>query len=121
MIAFWPDAVSAHLAQDSSGYTVAGTTYPTARIITITETSCEGAAGSTSGGSRQTCATIAAQLLDGPEKGQTVQVAANSSATYEFDIAVPVGAQPGFYEIDIGLFNGSACLLVKLIMLPKAK
>jgi uncharacterized membrane protein len=75
LIVFWPGDVSSHVLQGSSGYTVAGTTYPTAKITNITEISCEGAAGSTSGGDdNQTCATIAAELLEGPDRGQVVEV-----------------------------------------------
>jgi uncharacterized membrane protein len=74
LIAFWPSDVDQHVSQDSTGYTVAGTTYPTAKITNITETSCEGAAGSTPGLDNQTCATVAAQLLEGEDKGQTVEV-----------------------------------------------
>lgn len=74
LIVFWPHHLSAHIAPDSSAYTVVGTTYPKARITSITPISCEGAAGSTSGASKQTCATVGAQLLSGPDRGQTVQV-----------------------------------------------
>ncbi len=74
LVVFWPGDVSGHIDQDTSSYTVAGTTYPTAKITHITETSCEGAAGSTSGANSQVCATVAAQLQQGPEKGQTVEV-----------------------------------------------
>ncbi|HYP44960.1 MAG TPA: YibE/F family protein [Propionibacteriaceae bacterium] len=74
LIAFWPHAVSTHIASDVSGYTVAGTTYPTARITKITETSCEGAAGSTPGRNDQICANVAAVLLQGPDQGTSVEV-----------------------------------------------
>jgi uncharacterized membrane protein len=74
LIAFWPGDVSSHIDQESAGYTVAGTSYPTARITKITEISCEGAAGSTTGVSNQICANVAVQLTEGPEQGQTVEV-----------------------------------------------
>lgn len=75
LIAFWPDQVSSHIQQDVSGYSVAGVTYPKARITKITESSCEGAAGSTPGVDNQVCADVGTELLSGPEQGQTVQVA----------------------------------------------
>jgi uncharacterized membrane protein len=74
LIAFWPTHVSSHLSRDVSVYSVPGTSYPSARITNITETSCEGAAGSTSGVNHQVCAIVAAVLLDGPDKGQTVEI-----------------------------------------------
>ncbi len=74
LIALWPGDVSEHISQESAGYTVAGTTYPTAKITRITEISCEGAAGSTSGVNNQVCASVAAQLLEGPDEGKTVEV-----------------------------------------------
>jgi uncharacterized membrane protein len=74
LIVFWPGDVSSHIDQESAGYTVAGTTYPTAKITKITEISCEGAAGSTTGVSNQTCANVSVQLTEGPEQGQTVDV-----------------------------------------------
>ncbi|MET0693277.1 MAG: YibE/F family protein, partial [Propionibacteriaceae bacterium] len=74
LIAFWPSDVGSHIPQGANGYTVEGTTYPKAKITNITETSCEGAAGSTPGVDDQTCATVAAQLLEGEDKGQTVEV-----------------------------------------------
>ncbi|MBA3529230.1 MAG: YibE/F family protein [Propionibacteriaceae bacterium] len=74
LITFWPGDVSEHIAQDVSGYSVAGVTYPTARITNITEMPCEGMAGSTPGVNNQTCANLAAELLEGAEKGQTVEV-----------------------------------------------
>ena len=74
LIVLWPHDAASHVAQESNGYTVAGTTYPTGRITAINEISCEGAAGSTPGVNNQTCATIAVQLQEGPDQGQTVEV-----------------------------------------------
>jgi uncharacterized membrane protein len=74
LIAFWPGDVSDHINEEVSGYTVAGTTYPTARITTIVEASCEGAAGSTPGVNSQICANVTVELLQGPELGQSVEV-----------------------------------------------
>jgi uncharacterized membrane protein len=74
LVALWPGDVSAHLSSDVSGYSVPGVSYPTARIVTVTKISCEGLAGSTPGAKAEVCANIGARLLEGAEKGQTVQV-----------------------------------------------
>ena len=106
LIAFWPGDVSDHIRKDLSLYSVPGVTYPTAKITTITETSCEGMVGSTPGVEDQTCATIGAELLDGPEKGQTVEVPLNdaifSSGTEVGQkvklLRLPIDGQPATYQ-----------------------
>jgi uncharacterized membrane protein len=106
LIAFWPGDVSSHIRKDLSLYSVPGVTYPTAKITTITQTSCEGLAGSTPGVDDQTCATVAARLTEGPEKGQTVEVPLNnaifSSGTKVGQdiklLRLPVDGQPANYQ-----------------------
>ncbi|HET9873353.1 MAG TPA: YibE/F family protein [Propionibacteriaceae bacterium] len=106
LIAFWPGDVSSHIRKDLSLYSVPGVTYPTAKITTVTQTSCEGLAGSTPGVDDQTCATVAAQLTEGPEKGQTVEVPLNnaifSSGTKVGQdiklLRLPVEGQPANYQ-----------------------
>lgn len=77
LIAFWPGPLAGHVRQDLSQYSVKGLTLPTGEITRVTPVSCNGQVGSTGGGqagSAGTCATIDVRLLDGPEKGQQVQV-----------------------------------------------
>ena len=45
LIALWPGNISAHINPDVAGYSVAGVTYPKARITAISEISCDGLAG----------------------------------------------------------------------------
>jgi uncharacterized membrane protein len=74
LIALWPGNVSSHIAKDVAGFSVPGVTYPTARITNVTEISCQGMPGSTPGVDDQKCANVAAQLLQGDEKGQSVTI-----------------------------------------------
>lgn len=74
LIAFWPGDISANVNKDVAGYSVAGVTYPTARITTVVETSCDGLAGSTPGVTSTRCANVTAQLRDGDDTGQSVTV-----------------------------------------------
>ncbi|MCW2804187.1 MAG: hypothetical protein QOF52_2327 [Propionibacteriaceae bacterium] len=106
LIAFWPGNVSSHIRTDLSLYSVPGVTYPTARITTVTQVSCEGMVGSTPGVADQNCANIGAQLTEGPEKGQTVEVPLNnavfSSGTKVGQkvklLRLPVDGQPATYQ-----------------------
>jgi uncharacterized membrane protein len=74
MIVLWPGDASEHITEDPAGYTVSGVTFPRAKITKVTEMSCEGLAGSTPDADSQTCATITADLLEGAERGQSVEV-----------------------------------------------
>jgi len=74
LIALWPGNVSSHIAKDVAGFSVPGVTYPTARITNVTEISCQGMPGSIPGVDDQKCANVAAQLLQGDEKGQSVTI-----------------------------------------------
>lgn len=118
LIAFWPGDVSSHIRTDLSLYSVPGVTYPTAQITTITETSCEGMIGSTPGVDDQTCATVAAELREGPEEGQIIEVPLNN-AVYSSGTEVgqkikllrlPVEGQPASYQFSD--FERSTPLLV---------
>ncbi len=118
LIALWPGDVSSHIRTDLSLYSVPGVTYPTARITTINETSCEGMVGSTPGADDQTCATIGAQLTEGPEQGQTVEVPLNN-AVYSSGteigqkvklLRLPIEGQPATYQFSD--FDRSTPLLV---------
>ena len=72
LIALWPGDISSHVNADVAGYSVAGVTYPTARITSSAQISCEGLAGSTPGVSDTRCANATAELLDGDDKGKAV-------------------------------------------------
>jgi uncharacterized membrane protein len=124
LIALWPGNASAHIAKDGSGYSAPGVSYPTARITTITETSCEGESGSTAGATNQTCATVAGELLEGPEKGQIVQVPLNN-AVYASGISIgqkvklvrlpPVDNQSAQYQFS-DFDRGSALVVLGLLL-----
>lgn len=74
LIALWPGDVSSHVNSDAAGYSVPGVSYPRAKITGVTEISCDGLAGSTSGVSATGCATITAQVLEGVGQGNTASV-----------------------------------------------
>jgi uncharacterized membrane protein len=74
LVVFWPGDISRHVNADVAGYSVAGVTYPTARVTEIREISCEGLSGSTPGVTSARCADVTSQLLGGAEKGNTVTV-----------------------------------------------
>jgi uncharacterized membrane protein len=73
LIAFWPGDISQHVNAEVAGHSVPGVTYPTARITSIKEISCEGLAGST-GVTDARCADVTSQLLEGDDKGIAVTV-----------------------------------------------
>ena len=73
LIAFWPGDISQHVNSEVAGHSVPGVTYPTARITSIKEISCEGLAGST-GVADARCADVTSQLLEGDDKGTAVTV-----------------------------------------------
>ena len=74
LVAFWPGDISGHVNADVAGHSVPGVTYPTARITSIKEISCEGLSGSTPGVADARCADLTSQLLEGDDKGQAVTV-----------------------------------------------
>jgi uncharacterized membrane protein len=73
LIAFWPGDISSHVNSEVAGHSVPGVTYPTARITSVKEISCEGLAGST-GLTDARCADVTSQLLEGDDKGTAVTV-----------------------------------------------
>ncbi len=70
LVAFWPGDISRHVNADVAGHNVPGVTYPTARITSIKEISCEGLSGSTPGVTDARCADLTSQLLEGDDKGR---------------------------------------------------
>ncbi len=76
LIVLWPTQVKSHVQADLSQYSVSGLTIPTGEITEVTPVSCSGQAGSTgnANGTQGVCADLTVQLLEGPEKGQQVQV-----------------------------------------------
>ncbi len=74
LIALWPGDISSHVNQDVAGYSVAGVTYPKARITSLTEISCDGLSGSTPGVTESRCANATSSLLEGDDKGKAVTV-----------------------------------------------
>ena len=107
LIYLWPGDISAHVNADIAGNSVPGVTYPTARITTVIEASCEGLPGSTPGVNDQRCANLTAQLVEGPEQGQQVTVAI-TNAVYSSGAEVgqqiklirlpPTDGQPAQYQ-----------------------
>jgi uncharacterized membrane protein len=74
MVALWPGDVSDHVNPEVAGYNVEGVTYPSARITSIAQISCDGLSGSTPGVADNRCANVTAELLDGDDKGKSVTV-----------------------------------------------
>jgi uncharacterized membrane protein len=119
LVAFWPGDISRHVNADVAGYNVPGISYPTARITSIKEISCEGLAGSTPGVTDARCADVTSQLLEGDDKGKAVTVPV-TAAIYSSGIEVgqvitlvrvpPSGDQPAQYQFSD--FKRSTPLLV---------
>jgi uncharacterized membrane protein len=74
MVALWPGDVSSHVNPEVAGYNIEGVTYPSARITSIAQISCDGLSGSTPGVADNRCANATAELLDGDDAGQSVTV-----------------------------------------------
>ena len=119
LVAFWPGDISRHVNADVAGYNVPGISYPTARITSVKEISCEGLAGSTPGVTDARCADVTSQLLEGDDKGQAVTVPI-TAAIYSSGVEVgqvvklvrvpPSGDQPAQYQFSD--FKRSTPLLV---------
>ena len=119
LVAFWPGDISRHVNADVAGYNVPGISYPTARITSIKEISCEGLAGSTPGATDARCADVTSQLLEGDDKGKAVTVPV-TAAIYSSGVEVgqviklvrvpPSGDQPAQYQFSD--FKRSTPLLV---------
>ena len=74
MVALWPGDVSSHVNPEVAGYNIEGVTYPSARITSIAQISCDGLSGSTPGVADNRCANATAELLDGDDEGKSVTV-----------------------------------------------
>ncbi len=74
IVALWPGNVSDHVNADAAGYSVAGVTYPHAKITAVEEISCDGLAGSTPGQSSNACANLTATVSDGEGRGDVASV-----------------------------------------------
>lgn len=74
LVALWPGNVSDHVNADAAGYSVAGVSYPRAKITAVQEISCDGLAGSTPGQSSNACANLTATVSDGEGKGDVASV-----------------------------------------------
>ncbi len=107
LIVLWPGDISAHVNKDVAGYSVAGVTYPKARITEVKQTSCDGLAGSTPGVTETRCANVTAELLEGDDKGKLVTVPL-TAAVYASGVEVgqkiqlirvpPTDGQPAQYN-----------------------
>src|SRR4029453_17468148 len=119
LVAFWPGDISRHVNPDVAGYSVPGVTYPTARITSVKEISCEGLSGSTPGTTGARRAGVTAELLEGGDKGKSVTVPM-TAAIYSSGVEVgqviklvrvpPAGDQPAQYQFSD--FQRSTPLLV---------
>jgi len=74
LLALWPGDVSDHVNADAAGYSVAGVSYPHARITAVEEISCDGLPGSTPGQSSSACANLTVRVTDGEGTGDVASV-----------------------------------------------
>ena len=74
LIALWPGDVADHVNADAAGYSVAGVSYPHAKITAVEEIACDGLPGSTPGQSSNACANLTATVDDGEGKGDVASV-----------------------------------------------
>lgn len=105
LIVMWPTDVESHIRSDVSTYTVEGVTTPEGRVVSVAEINCDGLEGSNPS-FESVCADVSVELLQGPERGQTVNVTL-TSAVYasgvEPDqrvklIRVPIPDAPAGYQ-----------------------
>ncbi|WP_246187088.1 YibE/F family protein [Microlunatus speluncae] len=85
LIFLWPRDVESKI--DPSLANPPDITFVTGKVTNITEISCEGLPGSVTGGSTQVCADLAVELSEGPEQGQTVQIAV-SDTIYKSGVSI---------------------------------
>ena len=107
LIALWPRDVASHLNTNNATANIPGVTYPTGRVTNIAAMSCEGMAGSTPGVESGTCANLTVEVLEGDERGRSVEVQL-TDAVYASGVAVgqqvklirvPAGdGQPAYYQ-----------------------
>ena len=74
LIALWPGNVADHVNADAAGYSVAGVTYPHAKITAVEEISCDGLPGSTPGQTSNACANLTVTVSDGEGRGEVASV-----------------------------------------------
>ncbi len=74
LVALWPGNVSDHVNADAAGYSVAGVSYPHAKITGVEEISCDGLPGSTPGQSSNACANLTTTVSDGEGRGEVASV-----------------------------------------------
>ena len=96
LVWLWPHNTSSHIQQDTSTYSAKGVTLPTGRISTVRSMSCQGQAGSTPGQDQAACATITVELLEGPEKGQKVDVVLTAA---QYGSGVKVGQKVKLFRV----------------------
>ena len=123
LIMLWPGDISEHVNTDVAGYSVAGVTYPKARITEVKPTSCEGLAGSTPGVTDTRCANVTAELLEGDDQGKLVTVPL-TAAVYASGVEVgqkiqlvrvpPTEGQPAQYNFS-DFVRGVPLLVIGLI------
>ena len=123
LIVLWPGDISEHVNKDVAGYSVAGVTYPKARITEAKQTSCEGLAGSTPGVTDTRCASVTAELLEGDDKGKLVTVPL-TAAVYASGVKVgqdiqlirvpPTEGQPAQYNFS-DFVRGTPLVAIALI------
>ncbi|HLT61022.1 MAG TPA: YibE/F family protein, partial [Microlunatus sp.] len=77
LIFLWPRDAESKI--DPSLANPPDVSFVTGRITNVTEINCEGLPGQVTGTTDQVCADLAVELIDGPEKGQTVQVAVSDT------------------------------------------
>ncbi|GAA3566520.1 hypothetical protein GCM10022197_23080 [Microlunatus spumicola] len=75
LIALWPGDVADHVNADAAGYSVAGVTYPHAKITGVEQIACDGLPGSTPGEQgANACANLTATVTDGDGRGDVASV-----------------------------------------------
>lgn len=99
LIFLWPRDVESKI--DPSLANPPDITFVTGKVTNINQIKCEGLPGMVTGRSDQICADLAVELTDGPELGQTVQVAV-SDTIYKSGVSIGqklklmrVPAEPG--------------------------
>lgn len=123
LVVLWPGDISRVVNPDVAGYSVAGVSYPSARITAISEISCDGLSGSTPGVADTRCANITATLTEGEDKGLSVSVpltdALFSSGTkvgqeVKLIRVPPADGQPAQYQFS-DFARGTPLLLLTLV------
>ncbi|WP_232821949.1 YibE/F family protein [Desertihabitans aurantiacus] len=97
LVVMWPTNVEEHIRSDASTYSVEGVTTPEGRIVNVSEVNCDGLEGS-SPGTESVCADIGVEMLQGPERGQTVHVTLTSAV---YDSGVEVGQRVRLFRVPI--------------------